>query len=441
MSRLSKSGIFRTLASILLASIIGSQAVQAAITGTTVTVKELNISLSTELTVPVTEYSANNKTLLIWIPSEFGIFPKKQAPVARGLSMRGIDVWYADLHDAYFVQRGRNSVDKFKATDIGLLMLKAIDKGYTKITLIGSAGSARPLLRAARYWQSKNSSSKNLKHLNTLVGLILFHPSLYASRPDAGVEAQFIPETFATNVPVYIIQPTFSTAIYRVRHLLKSIRSAGAPVWIHFLHDVKDGFQANISRHQRQIDIKTRQQLPSYLASAIKRMSLKSIPSTLAVLPKYIPKTQDTLPGLKPFNAQTIRTLSLTDIKDKTKSLKSFRGEVLLVSFWASWCPPCIREMPSINRLSQHFKNKKFRVVSVNIGETKADINKFLNKHSLRGEVLMDPTLNAYKKWKIYVIPSNFLIDKNGKMRYTSIGAVDWDTKPIRNIINKLIAE
>ncbi len=403
--------------------------------------KEITISLSADLTVPITVYSGHNKTLILWIPSEFGFAPKNQASIAQGLVKRGVDVWFADLHDAYFVQRGRNSVDKFRPQDISALMLQAIKKGYTKIILTGSAGAARPLIRTTRYWQATHLTPKQAKQLSILGGLILFHPSLYESRPEAGKSAVYIPETYATNIPIYIIQPMYSTAIYRVSVLLKAIRTSGAPVWIQFLHNIKDGFQVNVARHQRAIDIKIRQKLPGFMMSAIKRMSLRKIPKQLAALPKVRKKVKDTFPGLKPYSDQTIRLLTLNSISGKTVSIKSFRGEVLLVSFWASWCPPCIREMPSINRLALHFKGKKFRVVSVNIGESKADIRRFLAKHALHGEILMDPSLKAYREWKIFVIPSNFIIDKNGKMRYTSVGAVEWDTKIIRDTINKLIVE
>jgi len=98
-------------------------------TSVTPSVTETNITLSKELTVPVTQYSTTgNKTLILWIPAEFGTAPKQQATIARGLSQRGVDVWHLNLHDAYFVQRSRNSVDKFKAKDIYALMKKATQK-------------------------------------------------------------------------------------------------------------------------------------------------------------------------------------------------------------------------------------------------------------------------------------------------------------------------
>lgn len=435
---------FRSLkvASLLLAILVSNLQLSAQPSPAKPNISEVNINISQELTVPATQYSTTgNRTLILWIPAEFGSAPKKQENIARGLGMRGVDVWHLDLHDAYFVQRNRNSVDQFKAKDISAIMDKAIKQGYTKIILTGSAGAARPILRTARYWQSQHQSLDKTRRLLVLGGLILFHPSLYESRPSAGNDAQYIPETYATNIPVYIIQPTYSTAIYRVSTLLKAIRTGGSQVWIHFLQDIKDGFQFNIERHQRPIDLKVRARLPGYMVSAIKRMTLKPGPQVLAKMLTPGKKSKDTFPGLKPYKSRSTPSLTLKDINDKTISIKRFRGKVLLVSFWASWCPPCIREMPSINRLAQHFKHKNFRVVSVNIGESKADITKFLSKHALLGEILMDPGLSAYKKWKIYVIPSNFIIDKNGNMRYSSVGAVDWDTKPIRSTINKLIVE
>ncbi|VAW70850.1 hypothetical protein MNBD_GAMMA12-320 [hydrothermal vent metagenome] len=411
------------------------------------TVKEVTINITQDFAIPVTQtIFPGNKTLIVWIPSEFGSAPVKQEKIAHSLSKRGVDVWHLDLHSAYFIQRNRNSVDKFQPEHISIIIQKATTQGYSKIILTGSAGAARPILRTARYWQKQVQAKTNRiqttqhpKHQNILSGIILFHPSLYESRPDAGKEARYIPETYATNTPVYIIQPTYSTAIYRIRTLLKALRTGGGQVWVHVLQNIKDGFQFSVERHQRPIDIKTRQLLPSYMIRAIKYMSTAPGPNTVAKLPKARKKSKDTFPGLKPYKGQTIRSLTLNNINKKPVSIKMFKGEVLLVSFWASWCPPCVHEMPSINRLARHFKGRKFRVVSVNIGESKAKIRQFLGKHSLLGEILMDPTLKAYRKWKIYVIPSNFIIDKNSNIRYTSVGAVDWDTKNIRHTINKLI--
>jgi thiol-disulfide isomerase/thioredoxin len=113
----------------------------------------------------------------------------------------------------------------------------------------------------------------------------------------------------------------------------------------------------------------------------------------------------------------------------------------VLVSFWASWCPPCVREMPSINRLQQKMKGKRFTVLGVNVGEKAPTIRNFLQQKQVDFKILLDPEQKAYSAWNVYVVPSNFIVDGNGKVRLGSVGGIEWDSPDIIKTLDKLIDE
>ncbi len=133
--------------------------------------------------------------------------------------------------------------------------------------------------------------------------------------------------------------------------------------------------------------------------------------------------------------------LTLPDLNGKSTSIKSFRGDVILLNFWATWCAPCKREMPALEKLYKRYKEKGFRVVAVSIDNDKAAIEGFLSKIPLSFIILHDKKIEAAKKFKVYAYPTTFLIDRNGIIREKFIGEEDWlDTSRIK-LIERLLDE
>jgi len=81
---------------------------------------------------------------------------------------------------------------------------------------------------------------------------------------------------------------------------------------------------------------------------------------------------------LESFSEEHRLDFSLPDFGDKAHSLADYRGKVLLVNFWASWCPPCIYEMPELTRLKQQLADKPFEIIAINVGEQKYKVRKFI---------------------------------------------------------------
>ena len=123
-------------------------------------------------------------------------------------------------------------------------------------------------------------------------------------------------------------------------------------------------------------------------------------------------------------------TLALRDLDGKLHTLADYKGKVVLINFWASWCPPCRAEMPSLERLKQRMTGKPFVILAVDMAENDAQIQAFLKQMStpkIDFTILKDPNGKALKAWKVFVFPTSFVLDANGKLRYSLLGSTEWD--------------
>lgn len=129
------------------------------------------------------------------------------------------------------------------------------------------------------------------------------------------------------------------------------------------------------------------------------------------------------------------------DLDGTQRSLEDFRGRVVLLNFWASWCPPCMRELPALQDLARTMDHRSFAVVAVNIGEPKREVRKTLRWLGYEGLVLLDPDLEAHRAWGIEVLPTSVLIDAAGDVRILTVGQIDWQGEIVRKHIEGLIRE
>lgn len=134
---------------------------------------------------------------------------------------------------------------------------------------------------------------------------------------------------------------------------------------------------------------------------------------------------------LKPLTPRDApSTLALHDLDGKPHTLADYKGRVVLVNFWATWCPPCRAEMPSMQRLKDAMKGKPFAILAVDMAEPEADVRQFLRDMKdakLDFTILMDKDGRALKDWKVFVFPTSYVLDAEGKLRYSLLGSTEWD--------------
>ena len=125
----------------------------------------------------------------------------------------------------------------------------------------------------------------------------------------------------------------------------------------------------------------------------------------------------------------------LQDAKGNVVDFKDFKGKVVLINFWATWCPPCIAEMPNLQKLHDAYKDKVvFLFVS---NEKKEVINSFVSKNTYSFNVYTP--LSTSSEFEISSIPRTFLINKEGKIIIDKEGAANWNSEKVREILDDLL--
>jgi len=118
-------------------------------------------------------------------------------------------------------------------------------------------------------------------------------------------------------------------------------------------------------------------------------------------------------------------------------TLSQYRGQVVVLNFWATWCPPCVEEMPSLVEMQRHMKAKGVTVVAVSIDVDENACQLFLKQHGVDLLTVRDPAQKTPALYGTHGWPETFVIDRNGVMRRKFIGAVDWTEPEITDFLNK----
>ena len=142
---------------------------------------------------------------------------------------------------------------------------------------------------------------------------------------------------------------------------------------------------------------------------------------------------------LKRWDGGATPPLALEDLEGRAHSLADYRGKVVLVNFWATWCEPCREEMPSIDRLRSSFKGQPFEVLAVNLAEPLSRIEKFVAQMPLGFPLLRDRDGAVGKAWKAKLLPASFLIGRDGRIRYVAFGELDWSSDAVRARVAELL--
>lgn len=131
------------------------------------------------------------------------------------------------------------------------------------------------------------------------------------------------------------------------------------------------------------------------------------------------------------------------DSVPRTKTMADYRGEVVLINVWATWCAPCRVEMPSIQKLHETYAPRGLKVVAVSVdnpGMTNA-IRDFTRERALHFEILHDPAGAIQKDYQTTGVPATFIVGRDGVIRKKVFGAADWNSKANRALIEQLLAE
>lgn len=140
---------------------------------------------------------------------------------------------------------------------------------------------------------------------------------------------------------------------------------------------------------------------------------------------------QDNLPALN---------FSFPGLDGKKVSLSDHKGKVVLVNIWATWCPPCVAEMPSMEKLYQKFKGQDFEILAVSIDASGIEaVAPFMKKLNLTFPALIDPEGSIRAAYGVTGVPESFIVDKQGILVKKIIGPVDWASPKVFRFFSELI--
>ena len=152
----------------------------------------------------------------------------------------------------------------------------------------------------------------------------------------------------------------------------------------------------------------------------------------------------NTADGISPLNSDNIINskapdFTLKDINGKTVSLSALKGKVVLLNFFATWCPPCRAEMPALNKLQRALKPRGLEVIAVSTDRSINDIKDFLEKNRVDFPILFDADRNVAKQYRVFSMPTTFLINRNGIIVEKFYGEYNWTEPETKGKIEKLL--
>ena len=383
--------------------------------------------------------------LFIWLLNQYG--ERERADVlAWRLAARNATVWRVDLLESLLLPRSADAIRNIEGDPLAGLLDHAVKSGRRPIVLVACDRMAVPLLRGLRAWQERGGDNADV------AGAVLFFPNLYRGTPVAGEAPELLGIASATNMPVMIMQPALGANRGRLDEVLESLRSAGGTAYPWIVPEVRDYYLIHTEKPVSESLQAMAGPVPAAEERAIKATPgrlmaaaglLAATPRPSGPAPVRFAADKPTAPayGLVERPGRPAPAVSLVDAGGRRHDLAETRGRVTLVNFWATWCPPCVREIPSMNRLAAAYNPADFAIVSVNFKEEPAHVRAFMGKVAVDFPVLLDGDGAAAAHWGVFAFPSSFLLDRAGRVRYSVNTAIEWDGDEARAVIDRLVVE
>ncbi len=132
--------------------------------------------------------------------------------------------------------------------------------------------------------------------------------------------------------------------------------------------------------------------------------------------------------------------ITFQTLEGNNVSLVRYRGKVVMLNFWATWCGPCRVEMPSMSRLQTKVGDTHFKILAVSIGENKSTVQSYVSGKGFSFQVFLDQTRQAWKPYATHGIPTTYIINKRGYIIGQVIGARQWDSEQFVSFFKSLTA-
>ena len=391
---------------------------------------EISVPVSSGDEITVEKFPASGKYLILWLAPEYGIREAHRS-MARMLTKQNIEVWQSNILESLFLPQGSSAIKKLDGKHVADLIEYAHKTTGKKIVVAGDSYATTSALLGAHQWQKRKQSKPYL------IGAILFSPYTYASIPPLGQLPEYMPIISATNIPIMIYQAKNSGNIGQFDSLVEKLQQHGNPVYTRMTTKIMSMFYespptAAMKKQVEPLSLNIRKTIPilekySVPLKPIKMVKAKEHKSGIDIYLKEYKGSN------KPL------AINLEDAYGNTVVKNNFKGQVTIINFWATWCPPCVQEIPSLNRLKKKMKGYPFELISINYAEDKKTILEFMKKVNVEFPVLLDKDGEFAIKWNVITYPSTFVIDKNGDIKYGVNAAIEWDSPEFVKKIKSLL--
>ncbi|NNJ50361.1 MAG: TlpA family protein disulfide reductase [Gammaproteobacteria bacterium] len=394
-------------------------------------VGHFELPLNEDTDVSITKFG-NGGDRILWIPSEYGIRKQKHYSILESLAALKHEVWLAELHDSYFIPAGRSSYTEIPVDDISSLIENSLPDDKRKLFIVSTGRAAVLSAMALNQWQSETGGSERFG------GIVMIHPNFQADTPEPGTAMQYLPIIDDVQLPIFIIQPKLSNKYWYLDTLVSRLSEAGSTAYTQIIEGASDGYHVRpgTSISEKQMA----KQLPEMIARATRLLSRTKVAVQQKSSAARPWKVSSIAESLQPYPGNTLaHSIELTDTDDASHRLHDYRGKVVVLNFWATWCPPCVEEIPSLGRLQRAFSNDDLVVLSIDIGESREDVESFLQKIPADFPVLLDPDGSTVKQWKIIAFPTTFIIDRKGIIKLAYFGGLEWDKPDVIRQLQELV--
>ena len=367
---------------------------------------------------------------MVWLAPEYGFRSSHRAMAAR-LAEEGIEVWQSNIVESLFLPQGTTSLKQLDGKYIADVIEHAHKTTGKKIVVAGDSYATSSALIGAHQWQQRKHADRYL------IGAVLFTPYTYAYIPPLGLAPEYMPIVEATNIPLMIYQARGSATIGNFDLLLNKLQQHNNPVYSRYVPVVMSLFYQEPPTQAMRDNARP---LPGNIKTMIAVLEKHEVP--LEPVPLNVAMTSksgiDVL--LKEYKGTTgPLPINMKDINGNSVRKDSYAGQVTVVNFWATWCPPCIEEIPSLNRLKNKMTGMPFELISINYAEDDKTIREFMKQVKVEFPVLLDRNGEFAKQWNIITYPSTFVIDSTGKIQYGVNAAIEWDSPEVVQKLKALL--
>ena len=131
-------------------------------------------------------------------------------------------------------------------------------------------------------------------------------------------------------------------------------------------------------------------------------------------------------------------SFELRDMDDNIHTLADYKGKPVIINFWATWCPPCRAELPSMNRAWAKVKDEGIAMLAINVGEDEDAIFAFTAEYPIDFTVLLDENSEQIPNWQITGLPTTYVLDPEGRVAFQAVGDREWDNDTLLDKVRAL---